>query len=768
MPTINELRKRVWNIYTEPTPPQKKAYISRLEAGTVLEGPEEELPIVQFSPFEESHLERAYEIYSEFFLIAGQAKTPEEAMDLVLQRFEELRGMENPDLLYYALSVFITHHDSGRLVSIPNILVREPQLALSGKSFNLGFSENFEDDFGGASDEEGQLDWFREDPQQNEHHEHWHRVYPASGLPPASPGGNRRFRHRQGEMFLYMHQQMLARYQAERIAIKLPPLEAYSFDGPIPAGYNPGAFITRETGYIKRDRNTAVEVRLPVVSSGQVVRYFSLDDHKNIQQRLKQALAQGRFREMGGGSGDNTSQIRAMEILGNTLEPSGLPADRIPELSGYHSQGHNFIANSHVKGDQVPGAPVGVMAGTATAIRDSIFFRWHKQIDDFYFRLQEQYETRNYPDAPPVYFDHKTIDETGEPFCADIILCHNNDIPGMTPDFDGKAFGEGAFGGENWTKEFASGEFTTKDSNGQDITFRTTDTLKTFMNRGEIKFMLDGQETVHTYDYLNHEPFVYFLRIRNNGPALKVTCRIFLVPEGIDPETGQRYDENRRLWIEMDKMLVDLGQNAREVIFQFDRKSSVVRKPAQDPATINPHYSPSALNFGRDMSLQEKFEKELSLRAYYRRQIRKPQLDDLEQDLLTYRQALETNPGDPGLESDYTTKLVEYFLKIIAEVPFCDCGWPYNLLLPRGTKEGMKFKLMVMVTDAAYDLEEIGCCGSMSYCGAKELYPDKRPMGYPFDRKFPAEGIVDTLNALSNVAFRTIKIQCDNIDEFQG
>src|SRR5262249_47879260 len=28
----------------------------------------------------------------------------------------------------------------------------------------------------------------------------------------------------------------------------------------------------------------------------------------------------------------------------------------------------------------------------------------------------------------------------------------------------------------------------------------------------------------------------------------------------------------------------------------------------------------------------------------------------------------------------------------------CDCGWPYNLLLPRGTSAGMMFRLMVMLT----------------------------------------------------------------------
>ena len=34
---------------------------------------------------------------------------------------------------------------------------------------------------------------------------------------------------------------------------------------------------------------------------------------------------------------------------------------------------------------------------------------------------------------------------------------------------------------------------------------------------------------------------------------------------------------------------------------------------------------------------------------------------------------------------------------------YCECGWPQNMLLPRGTASGMSFDLFVMVTDWATD-----------------------------------------------------------------
>jgi hypothetical protein len=37
------------------------------------------------------------------------------------------------------------------------------------------------------------------------------------------------------------------------------------------------------------------------------------------------------------------------------------------------------------------------------------------------------------------------------------------------------------------------------------------------------------------------------------------------------------------------------------------------------------------------------------------------------------------------------------------ENSYCDCGWPYTLLLPRGKAEGMPFRLLVFCTDASID-----------------------------------------------------------------
>jgi hypothetical protein len=69
----------------------------------------------------------------------------------------------------------------------------------------------------------------------------------------------------------------------------------------------------------------------------------------------------------------------------------------------------------------------------------------------------------------------------------------------------------------------------------------------------------------------------------------------------------------------------------------------------------------------------------------------------------------------------------------------CGCGWPQHLLITRGTPAGMPFDLFVIITDGDADglrnQNAKTCRDAMSFCGIlDEKFPDRRPMGYPFDR----------------------------------
>ncbi|TMW42656.1 hypothetical protein DOY81_012266, partial [Sarcophaga bullata] len=78
------------------------------------------------------------------------------------------------------------------------------------------------------------------------------------------------------------------------------------------------------------------------------------------------------------------------------------------------------------------------------------------------------------------------------------------------------------------------------------------------------------------------------------------------------------------------------------------------------------------------------------------------------------------------------------------EFNFCGCGWPQHMLIAKGLPEGLQCELFVMVSNYEQDRvdqELVGSCSdAASYCGVRDRkYPDKRAMGFPFDR-LPRDG----------------------------
>lgn len=60
------------------------------------------------------------------------------------------------------------------------------------------------------------------------------------------------------------------------------------------------------------------------------------------------------------------------------------------------------------------------------------------------------------------------------------------------------------------------------------------------------------------------------------------------------------------------------------------------------------------------------------------------------------------------------------------------------------------------------DISNAGCDNAFSFCGVRNSrYPDRRPMGYPFDR-LPRQGVVTLAQFLTpNMGVRDVKIRFD-------
>ena len=496
------------------------------------------------------------------------------------------------------------------------------------------------------------LDWYREDPFANDHHAHWHIVYRRDG------GGPRPIQPRHGELFFYMHQQMLARYDTERVIAGLGPVEPHPprRDGPpdysaaIPEGYGSPGYTRRRPGRSFAEVPGAVE--------------GCARDHAALQR----AIDDGRL-----DLGDGVDRGPLTETqLGSATEAGALRiGDAVVSLADVAARFGNLHGNGHGNVGQLgePPDPLrwgGVMFWTETAICDPFFYRWHRNVDDFYARFQEATGETNDPAdfAPPgVSFG------TGRA----VALALSRDIPGAEqPGFDFDGFARATLGG---------------DLAGSDALL--TDQLLTRFVRSRVSAGIPSagpaQRVSYTTTHLTHEPFTSFLRLENagNGPT-RVTVRMFLCLAALADE--------RRAWIELDKFDAALAPGVN-VVARPDARSSVIKRRGV------------------------------------------------------------TAPGAEPLEAG-------------AADQWCDCGWPYSLLLPSGASAagGAAFKLMAAVTDHAKDREpdHVRTCGSMSYCGALENYPDRRNMGYPFDRPFAGMTVSEALEATPSMAVVDLTIRCEN------
>jgi len=85
-------------------------------------------------------------------------------------------------------------------------------------------------------------------------------------------------------------------------------------------------------------------------------------------------------------------------------------------------------------------------------------------------------------------------------------------------------------------------------------------------------------------------------------------------------------------------------------------------------------------------------------------------------------------------------------------------------LVPKGKREGMKFRLVVVATnwadDKLHDDTSCMCKGSPAYC--RLLYnqvPDRRPLGYPFDRVIGTRKLEDIHQKVQNLFATDVTIK---------
>ncbi|RHZ77128.1 hypothetical protein Glove_185g52 [Diversispora epigaea] len=562
----------------------------------------------------------------------------------VLDQAEKDVKTKDPRLVHQALMGFAsTYPDAKKLrLRVPPLILRAPKnikpkqrpilpgpmIGVPGKT-----PENKED----------LLEYWREDPNLNEHHEKWNLVYGKNRVVDPNNVGEFLWKDRQGEFFMYALRQNLARYCAERLSVGLPdvkPLDNY--DKEIPEGYE-----SRPAGLKLRD----------------VEGFFTVQNLADARDRLIKTIDQGYF--------DDLSNSKSIKTEGN-IDLLGIAIEAGITESTYKNYdaavwGTNYVPFHNIGHVQTAfiqeGKNLGVMGDNKTASRDPIFYRWHRHVDDLFVRYQSKLPPNNYNDVPEVYISNQ-----------DVALVFKDEIETIKEltkrtDIELKA--------QEWG-----------ESHLDEIFNHNISTLETELKTRSLQ--LEGDDHPTKIRYLFPREWYYFFRVKNpNNKEVNITFRVFIVPT--------QFENQFNRYIEVDKFQRTLRADSETLIARdCDRSSEVSQPPKKTPEELNNNAAA---------------------------------IDDEDVD-----------------HSDY-----------------CECGYPFNLVIPRGNRDGLKFKLVVFLSNGELDkTDSVRKCESLSFCGFQELagkYPDKKEMGYPFNRPLINGDLKDTFGDMKNVAIKEFKIK---------
>ncbi|KAI9579469.1 phenoloxidase 2 [Glossina fuscipes] len=470
-----------------------------------------------------------------------------ETEELFIATCAYVKDRVNPFLFQYCYAVAVQHRKDTKNFAIKPIAEMFPQnfvepavfkdaraegelVRNTGDRRHIDIPRNYT-----ASDreEEQRMSYFREDIGVNSHHWHWHLVYPGYGADEIVK------KDRRGELFYYMHHQIIARYNVERFCNGLAKIKILNnIREPIAEGYFPKIMSSLN--------NRTYPARSAFSKLHDIDREdakLEIADLERWANRIIQAIDQG-FVTDTKGNNIPLDPKKGIDILGDIIESTQLSIN--PQFYGsLHNEGHNAISCCHDPDSRFL-EDFGVMGDVTTAMRDPIFYRWHGYIDSIFNRHKELLSP--YEDADLAYQG-----------------IHVSKFEVRIQTASQKA---------------------------------SPNTLLTYMEKSDVDLAagLDfgpKGNIYATFTHLQHAPFEYAINVNNaeNVPK-RGTFRIFICPKSDERGTLLTLNEQRLLAIELDRFTETLVPGMNN-IHQSSNSSSVTIPYERSFRRLGPKYQPT-------------------------------------------------------------------------------------------------------------------------------------------------------------------------------
>ncbi|XP_046492976.1 hemocyanin A chain-like [Neodiprion pinetum] len=295
------------------------------------------------------------------------------------------RDRVNEGIFVYALSVAVLHRHDCRGIILPPAYETYPHLFVNSQVIHEAYRAKMRQQdavirmnfTGTVKNPEQRVAYLGEDVGMNSHHAHWHMDFPFWWR--SADYGLQK--DRKGELFYYMHHQLIARFDLERLSNELPFVEPLSFDDVIVDGFHPQTTYRVGGEFPSRPDNFAF----------QDVEHIKVRQMKDYVRRIQQAIAHG-FVFSKNGVIIALNDTEGIDMLGSMMEPS-MDSPHVEYYGYLHNYGHIMLGQiTDPKGKF--NLPPGVMEHFETATRDPAFFRLHKYIDNIF---------KEHKDSLPMY-----------------------------------------------------------------------------------------------------------------------------------------------------------------------------------------------------------------------------------------------------------------------------------------------------------------------------------------------------------------------------
>jgi hypothetical protein len=344
------------------------------------------------------------------------------------------------------------------------------------------------------------ISYFTEDIGLNTYYYYFHMDYPF-WMEGKEFGLNK---DRRGELYLFKHQQLLARYYLERLSLGLGEIQELSFFEPIKTGYNPmlryysGLMFTTRPNYynLYHEKN-----------------YYDIHEVINYERRIRDAIDYG-FVILPDGTKIDLTKPESINIIGNMIQ--GNPDFPLNNYFRYLAIYARIILGSTVEYQGYEKTMPSVLEHFETSMRDPVFYQLYKRIVRYYWQF--------YDNLP-----HYTEDELN--FKG--VEIEKVEVDKLVTYFD---------------------TFDADISNAVEFNYHDE----------KVDYFGDYVIKARTHR-LNHLPFIVKLGVKSDKAA-KSVIRIFLGPKYDEFGNILDVNENRENFWLWDKFVFDLKSGSNEIV----------------------------------------------------------------------------------------------------------------------------------------------------------------------------------------------------------